>query len=187
MKRLFKFKYPKLFLLVVITIISYLIFSNPAVQNFLRGLGGGYLSMFIAGFLFSFGFSAPLAVGFFLVARPENIYLAAMLAGLGSLISNMIIFKIIRFSFMDEFKRLEKTAPIKEVHKLFSISLFHKIKIYLLYVFVGIVLATPLPDELGVVMLAGLTKIKLHLFALIGFVLHAVGVLFILLIGRSLG
>jgi len=50
------------------------------------------------------------------------------------------------------------------------------IRHYLLYVFAGIILATPLPDEVGVSMLAGLTTIKPMKLAIIGFILHSAAI-----------
>lgn len=65
MKRLFRFGYPKLFLLVVFSVLAYFIFSNDGVMNYVSSLGDlGYLGIFIAGICFSFGFSTPFAIGF---------------------------------------------------------------------------------------------------------------------------
>jgi hypothetical protein len=187
MKRLFKFRYPKLMLLVVFSTVAYYIFSSPAVKNLVQNLDGfGYLGAFIAGMFFSFGFSTPFSIGFFIVSNPPNIYLASVIGGLGALIADLFIFKIIRFTFMDEFERLEKTAPIKKINYLLSTRFISKIKIYVLYVFAGIIIASPLPDELGVSMLAGLTRIKIHTLAIISFIMNSVGIFVILLIGTRL-
>jgi hypothetical protein len=155
------------------------------VQDYVANLGSiGYLETFIAGMLFSFGFSTPFAIGFFLIAKPENIFLAALIGGAGALISDLLIFKLIRFSFMDEFKRLEKTTAIKEINHLLNSRWIYKIKIYLLYIFAGLVIASPLPDELGVSMLAGLTKIKTHILVIVSFIMNSLGIFIMLLIAR---
>ncbi len=185
MKRLFKFKYPKLFLLGVFCVLSYFIFSNSTVNSYVSSLGVlGYFGIFIAGICFAFGFSAPLAVGFFLIANIDNIFLAACIAGVGSLISDLLIFKIIRFSFMDEFERLKKSRAIVETNRILSSRLLYRIKNYLLFVFAGIVIASPLPDELGVSMLAGLTKIKVRVLAIISFLMNSFGIFILLLVGK---
>lgn len=85
---------------------------------------------------------------------------------------------------MDEFKRLKYTKPIVEVNKILSSRLLHRIKNYLLFVFAGLVIASPLPDELGVSMLAGLTRIKVRVLAIISFVMNSFGIFIILLIGK---
>lgn len=183
MERLFNFRYPKLFLLIIISVLSYYLFSQTTVGSFVKNLHEfSYLGIFIAGLFFSFGFSTPLAVGFFVVAEPSNIFLAAILGGAGALISDLFIFKMIRFSFMDEFKRLEKSKAVKEIHILLNTRFLSKFKNYLLFVFAGIVIASPLPDELGVTMLAGMTKIKTIWLAIISFCFNTLGILIMLLI-----
>src|SRR3989344_289257 len=105
MKRLFVFQYQKFFALKFLG----LEFHNDFVQSIVISLGElSYLGIFIAGLFFSFGFTTPFAIGFFLTVGAENIFIAALIGGCGALISDILIFKLIRFSFMDEFKRLEK-------------------------------------------------------------------------------
>lgn len=177
------FRYKKILLLLMSIIASYLIFSNPKVVEYISSLNSwGYLGVFIAGVFFAFGFTSPISAGFFITLNPENILLAGILGGLGALISDMIIFKFIRFSFMDEFQRLKKTLIIKKVSLLIDETFGHKIKIYIMYAFAGILIASPLPDEAGVIMLAGLTKIKANILAIISFVLNTAGILILLLL-----
>jgi uncharacterized membrane protein YdjX (TVP38/TMEM64 family) len=185
MKRLFKFQYPKTAILIISIFLAYIIFSNSNVGSFISNLGDlSYLGDFIAGMLFAFGFTAPFSVGYFITASHSSILLAGLLGGLGALLSDILIFKLIRFSFMDEFKRLEHTKIIKEISKIIEKSLGKRIKIYLLYAFAGILIASPLPDEAGVIMLAGLTKIKLNILAIISFILNTAGILIILILSR---
>jgi uncharacterized membrane protein YdjX (TVP38/TMEM64 family) len=153
-------------------------------MNYVSSLGDfGYFDIFIAGICFSFGFSTPFAIGFFIISNPSNILLAALIGGLGALVSDLLIFKIIRFSFMDEFKRLKKSRPIVEVDRMLDSHWIHGVKNYLLFVFAGLVIASPLPDELGVSMLAGLTRIKVYLLAIISFIMNSFGIFIMLLIG----
>lgn len=184
MKKLFKFRYPKLFFLILMIVLAYLIFTNVDVQGFINELGDySYLGSFIAGIFFAFGFSAPFAVGFFITLETTSISqiaINAIIGGFGALIADLTIFKIIKFSFMDEFRRLEKTKPILSINKLFSSKPLYKIRIYLLYAFIGIVIASPLPDELGVSMLAGLTKIKIDILVIMSFVLNTLGILILI-------
>lgn len=180
-KRLFKFDYPKLGLLVLFTIAAYFIFKRPEAAYYLDKLGGlSYIGIFIAGMLFAFGFSAPFAVGFFIALSPANIYLAALVAGVGALISDLLIFRFIRFSFMDEFQRLSDSKTIKRINHRIDRSFLKKLKVYIMYIFAGILIASPMPDEAGVVMLAGLTKIKEFWLGLTGFVLNTIGIFLIL-------
>jgi len=187
MKRLFKFKYPKLLILALSIIAAYFIFTNPFIIEKLSRLNSlSYHVSFIAGLLYAIGFTSPIAVGFFLTASPANILAAALLGGLGAMLADLLIFKIIRISFMDEFTRLEKTKPLKEARYLMDKYIGHHIKIYLLYGIAGIIIASPLADEIGVIMLAGLTKIKPIPLAIISYIMNSLGILVILLIGAAI-
>ena len=76
---------------------------------------------------------------------------------------------------MDEFRRLGKTKTMREIVSI-EPDINKKIKHYLLYAFAGIVIASPLPDELGVSMLAWLGRIKSLPLATITFLANTIGI-----------
>ena len=181
--KLLKFKYPKLLGLVFAIILAYWIFSKPVVAGFFSGLNSwGYFGSFIGGLLFSFGFTSPFAAGMFITLNPKNIILAGILGGVGAMISDLLIFNFVKASFMDEFKRLERTSEMRKLGKLIDYEIGHKFKVYLMYALAGFFIASPLPDEAGVIMLAGLTKIKQARLALISWACNTIGILVLLLI-----
>jgi len=185
MKRFFRFRYPKLVLICISVVASFFLFNNAQVQGMVSGLNSlTYLGIFIAGMLFSFGFSTPLAIGFFLTASPENIFLAAFIGGFGAMASDLLIFHFIKFSVMDEFNRLEKTKPMKMMIAEIDKDIKKKIRNYLTFFLAGIIIASPLPDELGVGMLAGLTQIKPKILAAISFLMNSVGIFLMLWLGN---
>jgi uncharacterized membrane protein YdjX (TVP38/TMEM64 family) len=51
---------------------------------------------------------------------------------------------------------------------------------YILWSFAGLLIASPLPDEIGVTLVSGLTEIRLRTFAALCFVLNTIGILIIL-------
>ena len=182
MKRLFKIRYPKLALMAVCIILAYILFSHPAGEAFLSQVGlEGYLGVFVAGMLFSFGFTTPFAIGAFIVMSPDNILLAAAIGGLGAMVSDLIIFKIVKVSFLDEFKKLMRGKAAQTVYR-YSPTLDRRIKNYLMYAFAGIIIASPLPDEIGVSMLAGLSHIRVVPLAIISFLGNSIGILVMLLL-----
>jgi hypothetical protein len=179
MKR--KFHYPKLTILVLCIILSYFIFSNPKFtvwMNYLDGLT--YLSSFIAGLFFSYGFSTPFAVGFFLKLNVVNPIPVALVAGLGALISDLIIFKLIRLSMMGEFNRIKKAKPFRIINYFLKETITSSLMSYILALLAGIILASPLPDELGISILAGLTRIKIYKLAVISYICNTLGILIML-------
>ncbi len=170
-------KYPKLFVLVTMIFLSYYIFNLESVTSFLfRFNSYVYLGIFIAGILFSFGFSTPFAIGFFVLLMPDNIFLASVIGGIGSTLADILIFRTIKFSFSDEFDSLLKEKPVLKLQRMIDANVAVKIRQYLLYIFAGIILASPLPDEAGVALLAGTMKINEGVFAAICFVLKTLGI-----------
>lgn len=182
---LIHFKYPKLFLLVIFILAAYFLFKNLAINNFVGRLEDlGYIGFFIAGMFFSFGFSTPFAVGFFIVSQPSNIILASIVGGLGSVVGDFIIFKSIRKSFLDELEKFEREKPIAAIHKAVKNNFHIKMSAHLLYVFAGIIIASPLPDEIGVAMLATVKHIKARTLNILSFLLNSVGIFVILMLSR---
>ncbi len=183
MKKLFRYKYPKLALLILIITSAYIVFSNPAIKEIINNIDStGYTAAFIGGLLFSFGFTTPIAIGMFIVLEPSNILYASLIGGVGAVISDIIIFKIIKFSFMDEFYRLENTKPIKKLTREIKNDFSKKVRNYMLMIFAGLIIASPLPDELGVSMLAGLTHIKQSHFIVMSYLANTLGIAIMLLI-----
>jgi len=183
MRRLFKFRYPKLTLLVAIVILAYIIFSDERTSLIIGSFDElGYLSSFLFGLLFSFGFTTPFSVGYFITAQTQNVFISAIIGGFGALLADLFIFKLIKISFMDEFRRLEKTQPLKEMIYLADKDLSIRVRHYLLYILAGLIISSPLPDELGITMLAGLSHIKAGKLALISFIFNTLGILLMLLI-----
>src|SRR3972149_8164207 len=84
-EKIFTPKYPKLALLGLTIIIAYYLFTQPEVSSRISGLENlSYLGIFIAGLFFTFGFSTPFSIGFFIVSQPQNIFLAAIIGGIGA-------------------------------------------------------------------------------------------------------
>lgn len=105
-----------------------------------------------------------------------------MIGGLGALLGDLFIFNFIRHSFNDEVKKLYREKLI--------IYASHKtpgfLKRYLLPVAAGFIIASPLPDEIGVTMLAALKSISVKVFSVISYVLNTAGIFAILAIGSAL-
>lgn len=180
----FKIKYPKLLLLLLTFVLAYLLFTGrdfTAIHDALEALG--YLGTFITGVLFTYGFTAAPATAILLIlAKEQNIVIAGLIAGLGALTGDWIIFKLIRSSFSDEIRRLSNGKMMKAInHTIPSI-----IKKHLLIVIAGFVIASPLPDEIGVSLMAASKRISPKLFTLLSYLLNTLGIFLILSIGQAL-
>src|SRR3989338_6129996 len=177
-----QFKYPKFLLLFLTFLAAYLLFYGRDYQpfhDFVISLG--YAGTFIVGALFAYGFTAAPATAILLIlAKEQNILLAGIIAGFGALASDLIIFNFVRYSFADEIKKLLKEKAVLYInHK--TPNLFKK---YLLPVVAGFIIASPLPDEIGVSLLAASKSISMKIFSVISYVLNTTGIFLILLAGR---
>ncbi|MBI2106564.1 hypothetical protein HYT57_01135 [Candidatus Woesearchaeota archaeon] len=183
-KRVEVLTYPKLAILIATYILAYIIFSdnlNTQFHNFLIPLG--YIGIFIAGILYTFGFTSAIATAILLIlAGDQNIFLAAIIGGIGAMIGDLTIFKFIRHSVDDEFKNLTK----EKVVIYLTSKVPKKIKKHLVVILGYIILSSPLPDEIGVSLLASYTKISEKMFAVVSYITNTIGILIILVIGNSL-
>lgn len=96
------------------------------------------------------------------------------------MVSDLLIFKFIKVGFSDEFKKIRKTEFVKNADRLVEKSIGKKIKMYLTYAVAGFLITSPLPDEAGIIVLAGLNEVKARVLSVIGFILNTVGILVIL-------
>ncbi|MFH0869072.1 MAG: hypothetical protein V1839_02500 [archaeon] len=179
-----RIKYPKFLLLIVTFALAYLIFYGrnfPQFNSFLLSLG--FVGIFLAGMCFAYGFTAgPATAVFLMLAKEQNLLLAGFIGGLGALTADLIIFRFIRHSFADELAKLSKEKLVIRANKHIR-GLFKK---YIIPVFAGFIIASPLPDEIGVSLLAASTKISAKTFAVISYLLNTAGILVILFIGSRI-
>jgi hypothetical protein len=177
-------KYPRISLFILSLIVAYLLFSYRSfapLHNTLILLG--YFGTFLTGILYAYGFTAPPATAILLVlAGNQNILFAGLVAGFGALLSDLIIFVFIRHSFTDEIERLSREKIFQCISKKVSSALQR----YMLIAFASFLIASPLPTEIGVALLASVKSFSIKKFAIVAYLLHATGIFVILLIGRSI-
>ena len=179
-----QFKYPKFLLLFITFFIAYLLFygrNYSPLNDFI--ISTGYFGTFLAGVMFAYGFTAAPATAILLIlAKEQNIFLAGIIGGLGALVADLIIFNFIRYSFADEIKKLSK----EKIVKYFNGKLPSILKEYLLPVVAGFIIASPLPDEIGVSLLAAYKTISIRIFFVISYVLNTAGIFVVLAIGNMI-
>ncbi len=172
-----KVKYPKLLFLLLTFIIAYIIFNRRAVLP-LPNLG--YFGTFLAGIFFTYGFTAAPATAVLLIlAKGQNIILSGLIGGLGALIGDLIIFRIIRYSFADELEELSKERIIQEIRK----DTPRLLKNHIIPVLAGFIIASPLPDEIGISLLAASKEISTRIFLVMSYLLNTAGIFIIIIIG----
>ena len=181
LKNNLKIKYPKFLVLLLTFFIAYLIFYERNYEPLLDFLSSmTYVETFFLGVLYSYGFTASVATSIFMIlAKHQNIYLAAVAGGFGSLFSDLVIFKLIRHSFDDEIEKLSKEKPVLFL-KAHTPKGFSR---YFLPVLACFIIASPLPDEIGVSLFAAIRTLPTRIFVIVSFSLNTIGIFTILAVG----
>lgn len=140
----------------------------------------GYFGTFLAGFLYAYAFTAaPAAAILLILAKEQNLIFAGFIAGVGALLSDLVIFHFIRHGFSDEVQKLSKEKIVQYARKKVPDS----IRKYLFASLAGFLIASPLPTEIGVTLMASIKNISTRKFSIIAYSLHTGAIFIILLIG----
>ncbi len=144
-----------------------------AVVGYLHELE--YLMSFLAGVFFTSVFTtAPSIVILGELAQENSPWVVALFGGLGAMCGDFILFRFVRDRVSKDLEYLFKLPKAKRVVNIFS-TILPK----MLWPFLGaLIIASPLPDELGIMMM-GLSKIDQRLFLPLSFVLNGIGILLI--------
>jgi hypothetical protein len=179
-----KIKYPKLSLFIISVILVYFLFSGLAYKPLHDVLAFmGYFGTFLAGLLYPYALSSAAGTGILLIlAKEQNLLLAGVIAGIGALISDIILFLFVTHSFSDEVQNLSKEKVVRAINRWLPSSL----RIYLLAIFAGILIASPLPTEIGILMMTSIKNISFKKFIITIYFLHASAIFIILLIGNTI-
>ena len=178
------FRYPKLLFLSMTFALAYALLSGAhfaALRGFLGSLG--LVGAFFAGVMYVYGFTAAYGTAIFLIlAKGNDLVMTGLVAGAGALLGDILIFKFLRRSFSDELLLLSKEKFFAEIGKKLPLGT----KKFFLPAIGGLIIASPLPDELGILLLAASPVVSTKNFAAISYILKTAGILFILFVGKNL-
>lgn len=174
--------YKNTFFLLVSLAVFFYFADSVFVRNMIDRIGNmGYFGSFITGIFFVYTFTvAPAVVVLYHLADTLNPLGVALLAGLGAVVGDYIIFRFMRNKVFKELKPLFEKFGGSTLRKIFFTPYFAW-----LIPFAGIfIIASPIPDEVGISML-GASKIKNWQFLLLAFILNALGIFVVVTIARS--
>jgi hypothetical protein len=177
-------EYPKLLALVLCFAAAYLLFLGGAFDTLHELLDvWGYASIFLGGVLLTVGFTAPFGLFLLVETAPHvNPFLGALVGGFGALLVDLCIFEAARFSLREEIHRLVTNGWFRSaIRLLYHERVSDRLRNYLIWSLAGFIIASPLPDEIGVTMLSGIPSINLRNLTIVCFILDTLGVLVILL------
>lgn len=177
-----RWKYKNTTLLILSLIVFFYFADSPSVKSFINGLGSlGYFGAFITGVFFVSTFTvAPAAVVLFNLADHLNPFEVAILAGLGAVVGDYLIFRFFKDRIFEELKPLFDRWTRTHISELLHTPYFA----WLLPVIGATIIASPLPDELGIGIL-GIAKMKPWKFLILSFFLNAIGIFIIVTLAQS--
>jgi len=165
--------------------LAYLVFKSGILELVLtQTTEVELIGAFVAGIFFtSLISSAPaiIALGTIATATHEPLWMIAVIGGAGALIGDLILFSFLKTHISDEIYRFSRHPSNKRLSKI-----MHLRSIRWLLGFVGaIIIASPLPDELGLALM-GVGKMRLWLLSLLSFVFNSIGIYVIGIVARNL-
>ncbi len=140
------------------------------------------LGVFIAGMLFTSVFTTvPATIALGELALVTNMPLLIVVGALGALIGDLVMFKFFESAITEDFEEMFSLSPEGRWKKIFKSKIF---KIFMAMVG-GLIIASPLPDELGLALM-GAAKTSSFTFSLISIVCNALGIFLIAVVARAL-
>lgn len=165
----------KNFTFVCIGLVIAIILSRIEVfHQLLLHLGSyGYIGAFFGGILFVSTFTVATGIVILLVLaeflHPIEI---GIIAGLGAIVGDLMIFRFVKDNLTREIKEIYNR--IDDNHHLLKL-LHSKYFSWTLPVLGALIIASPLPDEIGVTLM-GISKMNIYKFILISFFLNSLGI-----------
>lgn len=168
--------------ILAVSIIGTILLAKFQVFSWLEAAVPNYLILaFIAGIFFiSFFTVVPSGVMLINLVPDNNTIIIALVAGLGSVLGDLLI-----FSFIQDRLSSSLFSKLKIGSKLTGKWRDSKVMKIVLQVIGIAILASPLPNELGI-SLVGATKMKKRYFIPMSFVLNAISVYILLIAALAL-
>ncbi|QQG50266.1 MAG: hypothetical protein HZB70_01635 [Candidatus Berkelbacteria bacterium] len=177
-----RWRYPNITLLFISLAVTVFLLNNGWLGHLKDGFESiGYLGVFVAGFLFVSTFTiAPAAAILFEFAQNLEPIFVALIGGVGAAIGDYLAYRFIRDRLFAELNPL-----LKALHLYRRIDILHtKYFAWLAPVIGAAIVASPLPDEIGLSLL-GLKKIAFSRFIALAFLLNALGIYVIAIAANS--
>jgi hypothetical protein len=154
--------------------LFYVLARTPEIGGLIRQLG--YLGRFgalVAGFFFVSTYTVvPAGYVLFELAKYQSAGEVAAFAGVGAMLGDYVLFRFVRDRVMDEIKPLLMRLGTPKIRHIFRTPYFA----WLVPVIGAVIVASPLPDELGV-SLMGASSIASWQFLILSYCLNAAGIL----------
>jgi hypothetical protein len=165
-----------LYILFSLVLAVLIIFVPPFHSAIMALSGAGYIGAFIAGIFFVSVFTAaPAAVVLLLLSQTMPVVSVAIVAGFGAVIGDILILFTLKQGIDTTVPYFPKEFGLEKIIKILRHTKYR----FLLTLLGGIIIASPLPDEIGLALM-GLTGLSPFASAAMTFVLNSAGIYFLL-------
>src|SRR3990167_3767473 len=170
-------KYKNIKLLIICILATILLVKWQPFQEILSGLHNlGYLGAFVGGILFVSTFTVALGgIVMFNLTDTHSIFLIAIVAGIGGVIGDLLIFKFVKNRLLEELEPIYNQLGGGHLTKILHTVYMR----WMLPILGALIVASPLPDELGITLMS-LSEIKTSRFIALSFILNTVGIFLLL-------
>ncbi len=181
----YQWEHRNAFFIILSIIVAYILLKSQLIHNSIATIGDlGYIGSFVAGLFYAYTLTAiPATASLFLLGGQLNPILIAITGAAGAVLGDYMIFRFVKDSFiqgLEEFPTLRKI-----IFKISDNMKKSKISKKLIPLLAGFIIASPLPDELGVSML-GMVRFRSRKFFIYSFSLNFIGILLIAFAGKVL-
>ena len=159
-------------LLIGILIITILLIVTGKFTEIIALSGNfGIIGVLISGIFFGYGFTViPATASLVYFTGSFNPIIIAFIGATGTMIGDLMIFNYIKNQIPDEIEDLIKSSKIRKLKKTRYYWIIPTIACF--------IIASPLPDEIGVSLL-GSYKFDANKFMLLSFILNFIGILIV--------
>lgn len=166
------------------TLLAIILVQTGIIETWVKSFPSSFIiTSLFAGILYSSFFTSSIALAVFVVLGIDglNPLIVAVLGGIGALCTDLLIFKFAKTDVAADLKFVDQKLTRGFFSRVAHRKPFHS----LTFVLGMIIIASPLPDELGVGLLA-VSKLNVRNFIILSYVLNTIGIFFIMLLGRAI-
>lgn len=164
-------------IIVVSILIAFLLLKTKALSSILvSSVEMELIGSFVAGMFFTSVFTtAPAIVTLSEISQSNSIVLTALFGAMGAVIGDLVIFTFIKDRLGEHLLELVKHDSIlKRLKHWFKLKYFR----WFTFLLGGLIIASPIPDEVGISLL-GFSKMRIVQFIPLSFFFNFIGILLI--------
>ena len=174
-------RYKNITLTILGIVLVVFLSKDPTFNGLISSIGTlRFLGAIIGGALFVCTFTISLgALILFGLAKTVSPFEIGIFAAIGAVFTDFVVFRFVKNNLTDEIKELYEQVSGHHIRKVIHSGFFT----WALPVVGAIIMASPLPDEIGV-SLMGISKMSHLKFIILSFILNAIGIVIAVSLSR---